>query len=64
MEPSRRLTCQALTEKVTDYHEGRLSLMQRLEFHLHLAMCPHCRVYVRQMKLTLESLAALADEID
>lgn len=55
------LTCQEVTEVVTDYLEGRHSLVQRLRFQLHLGMCRHCRTYVRQMKTTIDSIGALRD---
>lgn len=29
------LTCKELTELVTDHLEGRLSFMQRVQFHTH-----------------------------
>ncbi|MGE3490205.1 MAG: zf-HC2 domain-containing protein [Vicinamibacterales bacterium] len=50
-----------MTELVTDYLEGRQSMMQRLRFHMHLGMCRHCRTYVRQMKSTIDSIGALGD---
>jgi anti-sigma factor RsiW len=56
------LTCKELTEIVTDYLEGRLSFMQRLQFHLHVGMCRHCRAYLRQMKMTVKTLGKLPDE--
>lgn len=56
------LTCQQLTELVTDYLEGRQPLMQRLRFELHLGMCVHCRAYLRQMKATIRTIGALPPE--
>jgi len=53
------LTCKQITELVTDYVEGDLSLLDRLRFQLHLGMCRHCRAYVRQMKLTAKALRRL-----
>ena len=55
------LTCQELTDLVTDYLEGRQSLMQRLRFELHLGMCRHCRAYLRQMKHTIRTLGKLPE---
>jgi predicted anti-sigma-YlaC factor YlaD len=46
------LTCRELTELVTDYVEGRMSLWDRVRFTLHVGMCPTCREYVRQMQFT------------
>jgi len=56
------LSCKELTEIVTDYLEGRMSLMDRLLFQLHVGMCRHCRAYLRQMKLTIRTLGKLPAE--
>jgi len=53
------LTCKELTELITDYAEGRLSLSRRIAFRLHVMMCRHCRAYLRQMKLTIRTLGAM-----
>jgi predicted anti-sigma-YlaC factor YlaD len=56
------LTCRELTELVTEYLEGQLSLGQRLRFEMHIAMCGHCRAYLRQMKHTVQILGKLPEE--
>ena len=56
------LTCRELTEIVTDYLEGRLSLVERLSFEMHVGMCGHCRAYLRQMKQTIRTLGTLCEE--
>ena len=56
------LTCRQIAELVTDYLEGRLPLMQRARFQLHLGMCRHCRAYLRQMKTTIKVLGKLPQE--
>lgn len=53
------LTCKEMTQLVTDYAEGKLSLADRVRFQLHLGMCRHCRAYVRQMKATVAALGRL-----
>lgn len=53
------LTCQQLTELVTDYLENRLSFMNRVRFRVHLGMCRHCRAYLSQMKHTIRTLGKL-----
>ena len=55
------LSCQELTELVTDYLEGRMSLGDRLRFRMHVAMCPPCREYLRQMELTVDTVGELCD---
>jgi len=56
------LTCRELTELVTDYLEGRLSVGQRLRFEMHIGFCGHCRTYLRQMKQTIATLGSLRVE--
>jgi predicted anti-sigma-YlaC factor YlaD len=56
------LTCRDMTEIVTDYLEGRMTLGTRMRFHMHLGMCKHCRAYLRQMRLTVATLGRLPDE--
>ena len=56
------LTCQQLTELVTEYLEGRMSLADRMRFQLHIGMCRHCRAYLRQMRQTIRTLGKLPDE--
>lgn len=56
------LSCQQITELVTDYLEGRMGLADRMRFHVHLGMCKHCRAYLRQMKATVAALGHLPDE--
>lgn len=56
------LTCRELTELVTNYLEGRLSLVDRVRFDMHLAMCRHCRAYVQQMRDTIRTLGKLPDD--
>jgi predicted anti-sigma-YlaC factor YlaD len=58
------LTCQELTELVTDFLEGRLSLWDRIRFGLHIGMCKHCRAYLHDRRLAIEALGKMpADPI-
>lgn len=56
------LTCRELTEVITDYLEGRMSIMDRMRFRAHIGMCRHCRAYLDQMKHTIRMLGALPPE--
>lgn len=47
------LTCQEIATLLSDYLEGRLSLWQRMTFHMHLGMCAGCRAYLRQLRVTI-----------
>ena len=53
------LTCQEVTQLVTDFIEGRLSWWEALRFRAHLLMCAKCRTYVHQMRVTRETLGRL-----
>lgn len=56
------LTCKEITELVTDYLEGRLSLADRMRFQMHVGMCKHCRAYLKQMKVTVAALGKMPDD--
>lgn len=56
------LSCKEVTEIVTDYVEGRMSLADRMRFQMHIGMCKHCRAYLRQMKATVAALGKLPDD--
>jgi predicted anti-sigma-YlaC factor YlaD len=47
------VTCEELTRIVTEYLEGKMSLIDRARFQLHLGICSACREYVSQMKQTI-----------
>ncbi len=47
------LVCQQAVELVTDYLEGTLSGGDRRRFEAHLAGCPHCTEYLRQIRSTI-----------
>ena len=57
------LSCRELTEVITDYLEGRMTLWQRLQFHMHLGMCRHCRLYLKQMRVTVAALGKVPDQV-
>ncbi|MGH7232395.1 MAG: anti-sigma factor family protein [Nitrospiraceae bacterium] len=57
-----RMTCKEFVEIVTDYLDGSLSFGKRIRFQLHLGMCLGCRIYLRQMKQTIETLGQLPQE--
>jgi len=55
------MSCKEITELVTDYVEGRLSLRQRLRFQFHLGTCRHCRAFLRQMRATIRLTGRLPE---
>lgn len=62
MTASDELTCQELVELVTEYLEGSLPAAPRARFEAHLAECPHCRIYLEQMRETVRLLGRLTEE--
>jgi anti-sigma factor RsiW len=46
----QQLTCQELVELVTDYFEDALGPAERARLEAHVAGCPGCHVYLRQMR--------------
>jgi hypothetical protein len=55
------LTCKQIAELATDHAEGYLDFRRGLRFRLHLAICRHCRAYVRQLSITAGALRGLPD---
>ena len=58
----RTIKCQELVELVTDYIEGALPPRDRARFERHLAGCPHCTIYVDQLRITIRALGRLEPE--
>jgi hypothetical protein len=55
-----QLSCQELVELVTDYLEGALSEDDRARFERHISPCDGCRIYVEQMRQTIEVVGRLS----
>jgi len=55
------LTCQEMAERASDHLDGTLTLRQRLAAEVHLAICPNCRAYIRQLRATLGLARRLGD---
>ena len=56
------LSCRDITDLATEYTEGAMPLGARLSYRMHLAVCSHCRRYLRQLRRTSEALAALGSD--
>ena len=59
MTNERDITCQELTEVLTDYLEGVMSPEDVARFEAHLAVCDGCVTYVEQMRKTIGTVHAL-----
>jgi anti-sigma factor RsiW len=53
------LSCQELTELVTDYLEGVLPSGERARFEEHLAECGNCEIYLEQIRATIRVTGSL-----
>jgi anti-sigma factor RsiW len=56
------LTCQELVELITEYLDGALPASRRDSFEEHLAICPPCRGYLRELRVTSELSGTLREE--
>ena len=54
--PGMTISCQEVVEIVTDYLEDALDDATTTELEAHLALCPHCHVYLEQMRRTIDEL--------
>ena len=59
MSSTRSLTCQELTEVLTDYLEGFMPDEDRARFEAHLALCEGCATYVEHMRQVISTVHAL-----
>jgi len=55
----RDIACIELVELLTDYLEGVLPDDEVAAIEAHLAVCPSCRVYLAQMRATIEALGTV-----
>ncbi|MGB0910097.1 MAG: zf-HC2 domain-containing protein [Nitrospirales bacterium] len=56
------LSCQGVSEIVTEYLEGAMPWSTRIRFHMHLGLCSACRNYLQQMKYTVQTLGKIPAE--
>ncbi len=59
MSTLRTITCQELTDVLTDYLEGATPPEERAAFEAHLALCEGCVHYLTQMRQTMSRSAQL-----
>jgi anti-sigma factor RsiW len=53
------MTCQELTEVLTDYLEGVMPPEDAVRLEAHLELCEGCVAYVEQMRETIRTVRAL-----
>ena len=62
MSTSQALSCQELTELVTDYLEDALPPAEHARFEEHLAECGNCEIYLEQIRSTIRVTGTLAPD--
>lgn len=62
MTTEAALSCQELTELVTDYLEGALDPAERARFEQHLSECGNCEMYLEQIRATIRLTGSLRPE--
>jgi anti-sigma factor RsiW len=60
--PGRHTTCKEVVELVTAYLDGALTPEDQTRFEQHTTHCPGCRAYLRQFRLTVQSLPSAREE--
>jgi anti-sigma factor RsiW len=59
MIDTEALSCQELVELVTDYFEDALDVATRAAFDRHIAGCPDCTRYLRQLESIVRATGRL-----
>ncbi len=49
-------SCKDITEHSSDYLDRNLPWWKRMGYWLHFVMCVHCRRYLDQLKLTIDTI--------
>jgi predicted anti-sigma-YlaC factor YlaD len=62
MTTEAALSCQELTELVTDYLEEALASAERARFEQHLSECGNCEIYLEQIRATVQLAGSLTPE--
>jgi predicted anti-sigma-YlaC factor YlaD len=61
------LNCREMSELGSEIIDGHLKLRTRWAVMMHLQMCPRCKMYIKQLKVTSEVLQNMTfkdDSID
>ncbi|MDH1932814.1 anti-sigma factor [Pseudomonas sp. GD03696] len=61
------LNCREMSELGSEIIDGHLKLRTRWAVMMHMRMCPRCKMYIKQLKVTSEVLQKMSfkdDSID
>ena len=56
------IVCRKAVDLFTDYLEDALPVRDQARLEAHLAGCPHCAEYLRQMRTTIDALGRAAPD--
>ena len=56
------IVCRKAVDLFTDYLEDALPVGDRARLEAHLAGCPHCFEYLRQMRTTIDALGQVGPD--
>jgi anti-sigma factor RsiW len=55
------MVCREAVEVASDYVEGRLRRRARRRYEAHLAACPHCSRYLRQLRAVIDAAGRIPE---
>lgn len=55
------MNCRSVAHELTELTEGDVPLLRRMGLRFHMAICPACKAYVRQMGETTKALREAAE---
>lgn len=58
------ISCKEATHRISKAEEGKLSLLQRFQLWLHLAICVFCKAFYRQNKIIIRNTAHIHEYSD
>lgn len=50
------LSCKDINHLASDHIDNNLPFFKKIQFKLHLFMCHNCRNFIKQFKITVETL--------
>lgn len=56
------LKCRDISEQASDYIDHDLSAWMKLQYRLHLMMCKHCRLFIKNFSAGVEMVKKLPRE--
>ena len=58
------ITCKEVNFLVTDYYDGAMGIWMRINFRMHIAMCPDCRSHLGKMRRLIDSMGHIPPDTE